>query len=143
MSGASPSGKGHSIRQRRPAEVPREKVLEQVERILASEHFAHAPQLGGFLRFAVEQAIRGKGESLKEYTIAVEVLGRDKSFDSRVDPIGRVRARELRAKLRAYYAAGGARDPVLIEYPKGRYIPVFTRRGRSASGTRKKPSAFR
>ena len=89
--------------------------------------------MGRFLRLGVEYALAGRGEELKEYLIGVEVFDRKASFDPRFDPIVRVEARRLRAKLHAYYAGRGATDEVAIEVPTGSYLPVFC--VRSPGGT--------
>ncbi len=55
--------------------------------------FPTSPQLVAFLRFVVESVLEGEAEhiksyTIKSYTIAVEALGRDQSFDPQADPIG-------------------------------------------------------
>jgi hypothetical protein len=62
---------------------------------------------------------------VKEYTIGVEVFGRGDSFDPRTDTIVRVQARRLRSKLEEFYDVDGATDGVVIELPKGGYVPRF------------------
>jgi len=37
----------------------------------------------------------------------------------------RVQSHRLRVKLKEYYDAEGQRDPVLIQFPKGHYVPTF------------------
>jgi len=78
-----------------------------------------------FLSFAVEHALAGTGDTLKEYVLGVEVFDRKKDYDPRIDPIVRVEARRLRAKLKAYYASAGKTDAVIVQFPKGAYAPVF------------------
>jgi serine/threonine-protein kinase len=78
-----------------------------------------------FLKFVVECQLAGRGSELKEYTIGVEVFDRDRHYDPRVDPIVRVEARRLRAKLDAWYAGEGKHDSVVIRLPKGSYAPLF------------------
>lgn len=85
-----------------------------------------------FLRFVVERQLAGRRAELKEYTIGVEVFDRDSRYDPRVDPIVRVEARRLRSKLEAYYHAEGRSDELVIDLPKGSYVPVF--RAARASG---------
>lgn len=53
----------------------------------------------------------------------MEVFDRKASYDPRVDPIVRVEARRLRAKLKAYYEGDGSADAVLIEFVSGGYAP--------------------
>ena len=72
-------------------------------------------------------------EYLKGYTIATEALGRDDNFDPQIDPIVRVEAGRLRYALEHYYSNGGAGDPVVIELPRGSYVPTF-HRNRNAPG---------
>jgi serine/threonine-protein kinase len=103
-------------------------VRDQLERVLASGAFAGSDRLSSFLRFAVEAALTDHADDLKEYTIAVEVYGRKPSFDPKTDSIVRVEANRLRAKLKQYYQTDGARDPLVIEIPKGRYAPTFETR---------------
>lgn len=104
------------------------EALEELDRVLASRVFAHSARLGRFLRFGVESALAGR-TNVNEYSIGVDVFGRDESFDPRIDPIVRVDARRLRAKLREYYDGQGAEDPIEICLPLRTYIPVFCTRG--------------
>jgi adenylate cyclase len=102
--------------------------------MLASAAFADAGRASSFLRFVVERKLEGHASEIKESVIAVEVLGRTPSFDSKSDPIVRVEAGRLRERLNSYYEAEGGADPILISLPKGRYVPEFTeRRPREAS----------
>ena len=84
--------------------------MAQLDRIGAHEKFARSPALCRFLRFTVEETIEGRGDSLKEYVIGLQVFHRDESFDPRLDPIVRVQARNLRARLKAFYETEGASD---------------------------------
>jgi hypothetical protein len=56
------------------------------------------------------------------------VLGRSPSFDPKTDPIVRVEAGRLRARLGAYYQNEGKHDAILIDLPKGGYVPEFSER---------------
>ena len=116
---------------RRPAANPAPDglpVREQLERILASPAFQQSDRLKRFLRFIVLQAMEGHGDQLKEYVIGVQVFGKEESFDPRTDPIVRVQARRLRAKLVHHYREEGRADELIIDLPKGGYAPVFRRR---------------
>jgi len=61
---------------------------------------------------------------LKESVIGVEVFGRTPGYNSKDDPIVRTEARRLRARLADYYQGTGAADRVILELPKGGYVPV-------------------
>ena len=104
-----------------------EEIYRQLDRICASRAFRGSLRLTRFLRFTVETALVGKSDTIKAYTIAVEALGRDANFDPQSDPIVRVEAGRLRQALARYYAGAGRNDPVLIEFPRGTYVPSFQR----------------
>lgn len=117
---------------------PEDKVREQLERILSSHALAGSDQLKRLLRLVVERTLNGRSELLKEYNLGVEVFQRPPEYDPKLDPIVRVQARRLRAKLDEYYAGEGAQDSLIIEIPKGAYVPVFTTREPSAAVTVKR-----
>jgi TolB-like protein/Flp pilus assembly protein TadD len=100
-------------------------VRAQLERILASPDLSQSESLGRLLTYVVTSKLEGKGDALKEYLIGVHAFGRGDSFDPKTDTIVRVQARRLRAKLTAYYEGPGEADPLVIELPKGSYVPSF------------------
>ena len=106
----------------RPSEAA---VREQLERVVASAQFTAAESARRLLRYVVEETLAGRGDQLKEYTLATEVFGRDASFDPKINPTVRVEASRLRRRLEYYYLTLGRRDPVLIELPRGTYAPSF------------------
>jgi Tol biopolymer transport system component len=108
--------------------VDAQRVRLQLDRILASAAFADAERACSFLRFVVDRALEERAGEIKESVIAVEVLGRPATFDSKSDPIVRVEAGRLRDRLSSYYEGAGGADAVLITLPKGRYVPEFTER---------------
>ena len=97
----------------------------QLQRILAGEGFKRSERICRFLSYVVEQTLRGHGDELKESVLAVEVYNRPPDYNPKIDPIVRNDARRLRAKLREYYETEGYSDPVIIEIPKGSYLPMF------------------
>jgi tetratricopeptide (TPR) repeat protein len=105
------------------AHCPNPDVLRQLERILANPLFQTSRRLSAFLRYAVENALAGRAEQLKEYVIGVEVLGRSVSYNPQEDPAVRVMAGRLRSRLAEYYQGNGSSDSVLIELPRGGYVP--------------------
>lgn len=102
-----------------------EEILAQLDRILRSNIFANAARSSQFLSYCVTSKIHGENWSLKETSIAMEVFLREASYDPKVDPIVRVHARRVREKLAHYYRTTGRADPILIELPKGSYVPQF------------------
>ena len=105
-----------------------QRVIAQLERILKSAEFSGAQRPSTFLRFIVERSLEQRTEQIKETVIAVEAFERDVSFDPKTDPIVRVEAGRLRERLQSYYAGEGQTDALLIDLPKGGYVPRFTER---------------
>ncbi len=108
--------------------VPAELVRAELDRILRSPWFLHSERLSRFLRFVVEQTLRGHAGDLKESVLAVEVFDRPPTYDSRVHSIVRVEASRLREKLQRYYQTEGLDAEVRIELRKGSYVPLFRER---------------
>lgn len=108
--------------------VSRAEILEAVDKISASQGFASAQQLQNFIQYVVTETLEGRCDDLKAYSIAVDALGRQLTFDAQQDPFVRVTAVRLRKALSVYYATDGIDDPIVIGLPKGSYIPTFERR---------------
>lgn len=104
-------------------EIDRQNIYEQLDRIEASATFAQATRLTRFLRYIVEATIAGEASRLNQYSIAIDVMGRDAEFDPSTDSSVRVEAGRLRAKIREYYDIEGAADAIRFQLPKGRYNP--------------------
>ena len=102
-----------------------EQCQQQIHRIIHSTTFRNALTLQQLFQFVADKAITGTTETLKEYTIGVEAFGRKQDFDPKTDTIVRVQIHRLRQKLKEYYDAEGSHDPILVEIPKGHYLPSF------------------
>jgi adenylate cyclase len=106
--------------------VPASAVRDQLARVVSSPGFVSSARLCRFLTHIVNRTIDGEINSLREFSIAMEVFDRTSEYDPNIDAIVRVEARRLRAKLKAYYEEGqGTVDPVLIGLRPGSYVPVF------------------
>jgi len=103
-------------------------VREQLGCILASPEFQASDRRKAFLSHIVEEALAGRADRLKGYSIGLAVFGRDETFDPQTDSVVRLEAGRLRRDLERYYLTEGRDDPILIEVPKGAYVPVFTAR---------------
>lgn len=112
---------------RAPSSAPPEAVRSQLNRILESDGFIRAKRMRRFLQYIVEETISGRSNRLCEYSIGVSVFGRGECFEPALDPIVRNDARRLRQKLLEYYQRSEAvgSNELLIEVPKGGYVPVF------------------
>ena len=120
-------------------------VEEELARVLHSREFQDSARMCRFLRFTVEAKLAGKAGELKEYSIAVAVFDREPDFDPRTDPVVRSEARRLRSKLASYYANEGVQDELVIELPKGGYVPQFRERPASSDlpGPQKTTKSYR
>ena len=111
------------------------RIRQQLDRILASLTFQKVERLKRFISFIVAESMAGRRAQLKEYVVGTAVFGKDPSFDPRNDPIVRVQARRLRARLDQYFREEGGTDDVVIEMPKGGYSPSFRLRESGAAAT--------
>jgi hypothetical protein len=102
---------------------PGEAVRAQLEKISRHPLFVRSARVRRFLEFTVDYLLAGRAGELKEYVIGAEVFDRGEAYDPRLDPIVRVEARRVRAKLQAYYSSDGANDELVIGYPSGSYAP--------------------
>lgn len=110
------------------SDIPVENCRAQLERILKSAEFDATDRERRFLSYVVDETLAGRSSRIKAYSIAVEVFGRDASFDPQADPIVRVEAGHLRRAIERYYLTAGQTDPILITIPKGGYVPNFSLR---------------
>jgi tetratricopeptide (TPR) repeat protein len=120
-------------------------IRRQLEEVLKSPGFARNERLSGFLRFVVERHLEGRSQELKESVIGIAVFAREPTYDTKADPVVRTEARRLRTRLREYYEGPGAGDTLVIELPKGGYVPVIrlaahVLQGTSREGTPRSPN---
>src|SRR3984957_6659806 len=121
-----PLSPGKSLASSTADPVPATAVRDQLVRVVNSPGFVSSVRLCRFLTHIVNRTIDRDIDSLKEFSIAMEVFDRSSEYDPNIDAIVRVEARRLRAKLKAYYEQGpGTVDPVLIGLRPGSYVPVF------------------
>ena len=104
------------------------EVRAAVKRVSTSATLASSEKLVRFLKFVVETTLSGHADYLKETIIGVAVFGRVPDYDPKADTIVRSQAWRLRSKLNEYYHSEGSDDPVIIDLPRGCYVPVFIRR---------------
>ncbi|WP_183881762.1 adenylate cyclase [Rhizobium sp. BK512] len=107
----------------RPAPAP-DEIRGQLDLIIASPEFPRVGRSAAFLTYVTEEALAGRAERIKGYTIAVEVFKRSEGF-KQDDPVVRIEAGRLRRLLERYYLVAGQNDPIRIDIPKGGYAPSF------------------
>lgn len=104
----------------------------EVQQVIASGALGRAAAYSNLLQYLRACSISGKVP--KELDIAVEVFGRDDSFDPSQDSMVRVYVHNLRQKLDAYYEKNGGTDGVRLEIPRGQYRLVLLRQDTTATG---------
>lgn len=107
--------------------VSETEARQALQVVLHSRTFERSERLQKFLRYICELTLRGEGSRINEYLIGAEVFERGPDYSPQEDAIVRRQAHALRRKLHDYYETEGRADPVRIELPLGRYVPVFRR----------------
>lgn len=107
--------------------VSETEARQALQAVLQSRTFERSERLQKFLRYVCELTLQGEGSRINEYLIGAEVFDRGPDYSPQEDAIVRRQAHALRRKLHEYYETEGRADPVRIELPLGRYVPVFRR----------------
>ena len=108
-----------------PSGVAADDVFKQLDRILDSELFQRSERLRRFLLYSVHEGLNGGAGNIKEYTLGREVFDKPENFDTRNDPVVRVEAGRLRAKIREFYATTGANDGLFVGIRDHGYLPLI------------------
>ncbi|MGQ3292990.1 MAG: tetratricopeptide repeat protein [Shinella sp.] len=95
-------------------------------RLLDDSRFHGTDRTRSILKYLAERRFEGQADSVKAYSIALDVLGRRCDFDPTTDPIVRIEMSRLRSALSQYYEAFGSESAVVITLPKGHYVAEFT-----------------
>lgn len=111
-----------------PAKLSPTQKRELVSRIANAPHLNRSVRLTELLTYLVERSIGEVAEGLREQEIGTNVFGRDPNYDTGQDNIVRVQVSQLRKKLESYFSLEGSKEPVLIEIPRGGYLPIFLER---------------
>lgn len=101
-----------------------------LNRILTSRHFANATALQRTLTYICNKTSNGDSPPhIKEYEIAVNVLGRRENFDPKSDPIVRVNVATIRERLDRFFANEGKTERLRLAIPRGQYRARFFEAG--------------
>jgi len=112
-----------------------ESEWQEFEWLLTSGVLGRSENLARVLKYICEEHFQGRDEQIKEYTIAVEALGRRSAFDPQTDTIVRVTFHSLRKRLMEIYQNEGANHPVRLVIPPGHYAPSFVHQTSVAPAT--------
>src|ERR1051326_2137806 len=95
------------------------------DRVKAGPDLMRSPRLRQLFEYLYEKSVADPGLPLTEERIGVEVFGRSEGYDTGVDTIVRVQVSQLRKRLEHHFLSDGAHEPVIIEFPRRSYTPVF------------------
>ncbi|HEV2199906.1 MAG TPA: hypothetical protein VGR73_08790 [Bryobacteraceae bacterium] len=97
----------------------------QVRRILESKAFRTSEVHRNLLNYLAEKSLSGDADSLKEYTVGLDVFSKPSSYDPRQESVVRMHMARLRQKVAEYYRTEGVDDPVIVDLPKGAFKVTF------------------
>jgi len=101
-------------------------IREQLERLLASPIFSHSKTCASFLRYVVEEDLKGNAKYIKERQIGIAVFSRKPTYDSEEDPVVRRSAVEVRKRIAQYYHMPEHENELRIDLKPGSYVPEFS-----------------
>jgi hypothetical protein len=97
----------------------------QVQRIIQSKAFRTSEVHRNLLHYLAEKSLAGTADSLKEYTVGLDVFAKPASYDPRQESVVRMHVARLRQKLAEYYRTEGLNDAVMVDVPKGGFRVTF------------------
>ena len=108
--------------------LEQEASQAQIQRILQSKTFRTSEVHKNLLSYLAEKSLAGEADSLKEYTVGLDVFAKPSSYDPRQESTVRMHVGRLRQKLAEYYRTEGVDDPVIVDLPKGGFRVTFDAR---------------
>lgn len=118
-----------------------EIILQQVEEIGRSGRLGKSDIYAKLLAYLAQRSVDGSRP--KEIEIAIDVFGRDASFDVAQDALVRVYIHKLRRKLESYYRANTEPHEFELQLPKGSYqlevIHIPEQKTETQTATNKRP----
>lgn len=102
-----------------------EATQAQIQRVLQSKAFRTSEVHRNLLSYLAEKSLSGTADSLKEYTVGLDVFSKPSSYDPRQESTVRMHVARLRQKLGEYYRTEGLDDPIIVDLPKGAFKLTF------------------
>jgi len=102
-----------------------EATQAQIQRILQSKAFRTSEVHRNLLSYLAEKSLSGTADSLKEYTVGLDVFSKPSSYDPRQESTVRMHVARLRQKLSEYYRTEGVGDSIMVDLPKGAFKLTF------------------
>lgn len=105
--------------------TPPTEWRELLHRVAAAPRFQKSKRLRELLLYLGEHSLHDPAYTLREQEIGVDVFGRSADYDTSHDTLVRVQVSQLRKKLQEHFNEEGRDETLIIEIPKGNYVPVF------------------
>src|SRR3954447_19888829 len=99
-----------------------------LQRVLWSRYLEKAGRIRELLTYVCEASFANPAADIHEQEIGEQVFGKPAGYETTQDNIVRVTASQARKKLDKYFAAEGSLEPIVLEIPKGQYMPMFRER---------------
>ncbi len=113
-----------------------EKCWALLERVAASSQLRRATRLQELLFYMGKRSLKDGCDRVHEQEIGAQVFGRPESYDTTIDNIVRTNVSDLRKRIEAYFNSEGHHEKLIMEIPRGSYVPVFRyRSAESENGT--------
>ena len=110
---------------RRPKVPDSDKCWALIERVAASSQLKRAPRLQELLFYISKRSIKEGCDRVHEQEIGSQVFGRPESYDTSYDNIVRTNISDLRKRIEHYFNSEGRHEKLIMELPRGSYVPVF------------------
>ena len=110
---------------RRPKVPDSEKCWALIERVAASSQLKRAPRLQELLFYIGRRSVKEGCDRVSEQEIGSQVFGRPESYDTSYDNIVRTNVSDLRKRIEHYFNSEGRHEKLVMELPRGSYVPVF------------------
>lgn len=110
-----------------------------LKRIAASAPLKRATRLQELLFYVGKRSLQDGCGRVNEQEIGANVFHRPESYDTSVDNIVRTNVSDLRKRIETYFHFEGEHEPLVMEIPRGSYIPVFRYRVAEAEARAETP----
>jgi hypothetical protein len=96
-----------------------------LERVAASAQLRRAARLRELLFYVGKRSLKDGCDRIHEQEIGSKVFGRPESYDTSFDNTVRTSVSDLRKRIEAYFNSDGLHETLIMEIPRGGYVPVF------------------
>lgn len=99
-----------------------------LNRVAASSQLKRAIRLQELLFYIGRRSLKDRSEAVHEQEIGRDVFRRSEGYDTAADNIVRTNVSDLRKRIESYFESEGRDETLIVEIPRGSYVPVFKTR---------------